>query len=188
MQRIPAVLCIWMGLASGVMAQEDPMAVQRCVWSCLSNFPPNTNPAYHQCVEDHCVPMMETQPEAPRPDRWQAGRIDGGRTAYAGVDSPDGNIGVYYFCDRAGRSELMIAGVPTTAGTWVLEVGGTPYSFAFAPRSNGVSTRVGRSDAVLAALRSGSRVGLQGRGLPQGSTLTLKGSSAAFSEALAFCR
>ena len=41
-------------LAAPASAQ-DPMALQRCVWSCLSSFGPNTNPAYHQCVAENCA-------------------------------------------------------------------------------------------------------------------------------------
>lgn len=171
-----------------VMAQEDPMEVQRCVWRCLANSGPADNPAYEQCVTDHCG-LDGPSDQGNAPTGWQAGRIDGGRTAYAGVDTPDGGKGVYYFCDRAGRSELMIAGVSGPAGAWALVIDGQTYAFNFAVRANGVSTRIDPGDDVLGALSRGSRVALSGPGLPDNDTsMGLSGSSRAISQTLSFCR
>lgn len=40
--------------ASAESDQEDPMAEQRCVWSCLANSRGATDPAYNQCVNTNC--------------------------------------------------------------------------------------------------------------------------------------
>lgn len=181
-------ILVWLFGAACAMAQSDPMETQRCVWSCLSNFGPASNPAYEQCVIDHCG--FDDQPaNSAAPSGWQAGRIDGGRTAYAGVDTPDGGKGVYYFCDKAGRSELMIAGVGGPAGAWALVIDGATYSFRFKVRRNGVSTTIRPGDSVLGALSGGSRVALSGPGLPNNDvSMGLSGSSRAISQTLAFCR
>ena len=184
--RVVALGALTVGPA---LAEDDPMEVQRCVWSCLSNYGPADSPAYEQCVLDHCSGFDGGGQTPNAPAGWQSGRVDGGRTAYAGVDTPDGSKGVYYFCDRAGRSELMIAGVPGVAGAWALVIDGQTYAFAFQPRPNGVSTAIRPSDGVLSALRGGSRVALSGPGLPDNDTsMALKGSSRAISQTLSFCR
>lgn len=188
MRVLTTILALEFFNPGAAMAQEDPMEVQRCVWSCLSNFGPADNPAYEQCVVDHCG-FDEASDQAATPTGWQSGRIDNGRTAYAGVDTPDGGKGVYYFCDRAGRSELMIAGVSGPAGAWALVIDGQTYAFNFAVRANGVSTRIDPGDDVLGALSRGSRVALSGPGLPDNDTsMGLSGSSRAISQTLSFCR
>lgn len=188
MRILTAILALGLLGTGAAKAQEDPMEVQRCVWSCLSNFGPADNPAYEQCVIDHCGFDRPSEP-GNAPTGWQTGRIDNGRTAYAGVDTPDGGTGVYYFCDRAGRSELMIAGVSGPAGAWALVIDGQTHAFNFALRANGVSTRIDPGDDVLLALSRGSRVALSGPGLPDNDTsMGLGGSSRAISQALSYCR
>lgn len=159
------------------------MAVQRCVWSCLSNFGPATNPAYEQCVVDHCGFESTAAPA-----EWRSGAIDGGKTRYAGVDTADEAYGLYYFCDRSGRSELMIAGVEGPAGAWAVVIDGATYAFNFDLRDNGVSTLISPKDDVLRGLQKGRGVALSGPGLPDNDTsMPLKGSSRAISSALKWC-
>jgi hypothetical protein len=173
------------GFAGMAAADDDPMAVQRCVWSCLANNGPASNPAYEQCVVTHCG--FEGQKKAASVG-WTSGAIDGGVTRFAGVDTADERYGVYYFCDRAGRSELMIAGVDGPAGAWALVIDGETYAFRFDLRSNGVSTAIARNDGVLSALRRGTTVALSGPGLPDNDTaMPLTGSSRAISTALKWC-
>lgn len=181
------LFCLGAGLllAGVATAQEDPMAVQRCVWACLSNFGPANNPEYTQCVTDNCG--FEDAHGAASQD-WSGGAIDGGATRYAGVDTADERYGVYYFCDRAGRSELMIAGVEGPPGAWALVIDGETYAFNFGPRPNGLSTQVKRNDGVLSALKRGSSLALSGPGLPDNDTsMTLRGSSRRLNAALAWC-
>lgn len=183
--RIFGMAGVIVGLAGMVGAQDDPMAVQRCVWSCLANNGPASNPAYEQCVVKHCG----FEDSGSGSGGWESGSIDGGRTRYAGVDTTDERYGVYYFCDRAGRSELMIAGVDGPAGAWALVIDGETYAFNFGLRSNGVSTTIARNDGVLSALRRGTTVALSGPGLPDNDTaMALRGSSKALGAALSWCR
>lgn len=173
------------GLAGVAGAQDDAMAVQRCVWSCLANNGPASNPTYEQCVKKNCGFEEDSGSGS---IGWQSGAIEGGQTRYAGVDTADERYGVYYFCDRAGRSELMIAGVDGPAGAWALVIDGETYTFDFALRSNGVSTTIARNDGVLAALKRGRGVALSGPGLPNNDTaMSLSGSSKALGAALGWC-
>lgn len=36
-------------------AVDDPMEVQRCVWSCLANSKETNDPAYEKCVQQNCA-------------------------------------------------------------------------------------------------------------------------------------
>ena len=185
-----AFTSLLLALPIGATAQEDPMELQRCVWMCLSQFGPADNPAYDQCVTDVCVAEAPVARQSrPTPDRgagWTYGTLNDG-TRYAGIDSRNGRRGVYYFCDGAGRSDLMIAGVPERAGAWALVIDGMTYSFAFTPTDNGITTTVRRNDPVLRALRSGSTVSLVGAG-GSGPTLTLTGSKVALGRTRRACR
>jgi hypothetical protein len=71
---IPVLLALLAGPSAA-----DEMALQRCVWACLAQFGPNTNPAYHQCVSARCTPAsapVATIPAVPAgPSNW--GDLDG---------------------------------------------------------------------------------------------------------------
>ncbi|WP_417719164.1 hypothetical protein [Salipiger sp.] len=186
--RIAVLLCaLWTG--APLLAQEDPMVMQRCVWACLANNGPNTNPAYHACVQRVCVEGAKPTSSVPQKGAaWGAGALDGGRTRYAGIDTPNGLRGLYYFCNRSGRSELMIAGVPPRASSYEIEVGGKRFAFRFAPTKNGVAATVPAGHAVFSALRGGSAVKISQQGGPERIGLKLAGSSGALGAAMGGCR
>ena len=64
MIRAAAGLATALVLGGPALAQ-DPMETQRCVWRCLSEFGPNTNPAYHQCVASRCTAPEPAAPASP---------------------------------------------------------------------------------------------------------------------------
>jgi hypothetical protein len=55
MRAVCLGLSLIVGFGASAAAQDD-MELQRCIWRCLAEFGPNTNPAYHQCVADVCTP------------------------------------------------------------------------------------------------------------------------------------
>jgi len=53
--RIAISVLLFLFLSSiSTSAAEDPMAVQRCVWSCLANSKGADDPAYERCVKQNC--------------------------------------------------------------------------------------------------------------------------------------
>ncbi len=118
---------------------------------------------------------------------WTAGTVDDGRTAYAGVDNAEGSLGLYYFCDRQGRSQLMAAGYQGGAVAMTVEAADERYALDFVPGPNGLYADLPPGHPLLSALGRGRSVRLTGYG--GGSLeLPLTGSSRAFSQAMARCR
>lgn len=148
---LPVLFLFW--TAAG--AAEDEMELQRCVWSCLSAHGPNTNPEYHACVAEHCT--KGDKPAANVPE-WSSGSIEGGRTHYAGVDNAAGDLGLYYFCNRNGRSELVLVGVEGPAATLALEADGRRFPLSFSRTSDRLVAPVLPDAHVLSALRAGTMV------------------------------
>lgn len=178
-------------------AQIEVDETQRCVWGCLANFGPATNPAYHQCVEDHCVgdPAPKSNSTSNSSGgrgpstTWRSGTIDDGRTVYAGVDNKAGTLGLYYFCDRAGRSEILLAGLHGPAARMVLAIDGNRFPMRFQMNGNDDHfRRVSPNAPVMAALKSGKRVRVRNESVAVAMRLRLKGSSQAIERAVRQCR
>ncbi|SLN38397.1 hypothetical protein ROJ8625_01763 [Roseivivax jejudonensis] len=182
-----AVLACLVAASAGAQADDDAMAVQRCIWSCLSAFGPADSPEYQQCVADHCAESAAPDPAPARgpSTTWTTGTIDGGRTAYAGVDTADGARGLYYFCDRSGRSDLMLAGFSGT-DVWALVVNAETHTFRFSPGPNGLYAPVPPDNAVFGVLRRFDEVSVEGT--PGRTVMGLSGSGRALSAAMARCR
>ncbi len=112
--RVAAGLAVALVLSGPALAQ-DPMETQRCVWRCLSEFGPNTNPAYHQCVAAQCTAPAPASPWAfIDPLLAQALSIqpgDFGTTLFP--DHADPNVAeyalaVHYSPNRAGGNSISI--------------------------------------------------------------------------------
>ena len=54
MRSAISVLFFLFLLSISASAADDPMAVQRCVWSCLANSKGADDPAYERCVKEYC--------------------------------------------------------------------------------------------------------------------------------------
>ena len=185
----------------------DPMEEQRCVWRCLADHGPATSPAYNQCVAAQCMGQppaggqgqnqsqgqARSQPGIAAQGKagagWKGGRIEGGRTAWAGAEMPGGAPGIYYYCDRAGRSALAVAGVRGPGSALRLSVDGRAYGLRFSQvGTSQYAAPVAPADPVLAALQHGNGVALRDGSGRTALQIPLRGSGKAVGAALSFCR
>lgn len=142
----PFLTLLFLLIATPALAQDDdPMAMQRCIWRCLADSSGASDPRYHQCVEQWCTGIEETtgqqsqQPPAP-PGQWGAGIATDGFSRYAGLQAADGSgRGFYYMCTPQGQSYLAIFGTGTAAGGYAFQVDGLEYQLGF-DRSRGELT------------------------------------------------
>ncbi|MEW9920773.1 hypothetical protein AB2B41_14250 [Marimonas sp. MJW-29] len=143
------------GLAGTVAAQEDPMEVQRCVWSCLANSPGVQSHEYHQCVERFCVAPRGEADQSPLPVQsdWGSGVATDGRHQFAGTQAEQG-YGLYYFC-FAGQSFLTLSELPLPPGQYRMLIGTTEYIVPFDMTRGALSVNVPPVSPFMAALRTG---------------------------------
>lgn len=142
-----------------LQAQEnDPMAMQRCVWSCLANATGNTDPAYHQCVSRHCKELEPARPASPAlPQLWRQGIASDGVTRFAGVDTPAGDgSGFYYMCDGRGQGYLMLYAADLPPGQVDLYVGAQKFPALFDLRRLRLTTDVAPASPFMTRLRAAS--------------------------------
>ncbi|NVK61223.1 MAG: hypothetical protein HWE37_14270 [Rhodobacteraceae bacterium] len=191
---ISALVLALVPLTGPLAAQDDPMALQRCVWSCLANFGPNTNPAYHACVERVCSGLSEgegggggQQQAQGDPTRgWVTGRTGSG-VGYAGVDGVRGKTGLYYFCGR-GQSFLRVIGIDGGERGMIVEVDGQQFPLRFSPNGqNQPESTLAYSDPVIQALQGGSRVRVLTYDGPVVVDAPLSGSSRALAQVISSC-
>nr|WP_321442889.1 hypothetical protein [uncultured Cohaesibacter sp.] len=180
------------------------MALQRCIWSCLSAFPPATNPKYHACVDRQCNGMEEA-PARPiqRGQRgdWSIYKLSKEEPPYldgyaANTQSSNGKLRLSYVCGKNGNSYLSMAG--TRVDALSLAVGASKQvTFSF-DRTQGMRLDFGEYEGALISgtLSSGSRLlaqlqranRLNVRFDSHFETFSLKGSSWALTIALDYCR
>jgi len=178
---------------AGAMSEEE---LQRCVWGCLANFGPNTNPAYHTCVKDKCV-AEDSEPggtagtsgsATPTTSRrWSSGTTHDGSAYYAGFVE-DESYGFYFLCDRRGRSELTLTGLQGPGAAMSIVVDGVDFAKQFEKGSGGHTVPLSPGDPLFAALSRGARVEVRN---PSGVTVMrygLSGSSKALTAAVRNCR
>ncbi|MFZ5963761.1 hypothetical protein ACOXXX_12470 [Thalassococcus sp. BH17M4-6] len=187
-KTVYAVLLVLIGLPAA--AQQDPMEVQRCVWSCLANHGPNTNPAYHQCVERVCVPMQQQQQapaaQADARERWIAARTSAG-VGYAGVDGRRDGTGLYYFCGQ-GQSFLRVVGIDGGERGMIIDVDGRQFPLSFRPNArNQPESTLAPHAPVMQALQSGNRVKVLSYELGAIVDAPLRGSSRALAQVISGC-
>ncbi|AVO39199.2 hypothetical protein [Pukyongiella litopenaei] len=107
---------------------DDPMALQRCVWRCLADSKGADDPVYHQCVADHCSEREYGAAETALPQQWSHGTASDGVTRFAGVAAPSGDgSGFYYMCDGRGQSYVMLYAADAPAGPMTLFVSGQRF-------------------------------------------------------------
>lgn len=63
-----ALLLLFLAATPSV-AQEDPMEMQRCIWSCLADANGPNDPAYGACVSRRCESGSKPRPAATEPAR-----------------------------------------------------------------------------------------------------------------------
>ncbi|MBS0122946.1 hypothetical protein [Thetidibacter halocola] len=186
-----AALAGLVALAAPARAQEDPMALQRCVWSCL--YGPGKNdpasPAYSACVAQRCTGESAATTPAPPADPtqgWAASRTGAG-VGYAGVDGVPGQTGLYYFCGQ-GQSFLRVIGIDGGERGMIVEIDGRQFPLTFRPNSSNVpESHLPYTAPVIQALQSGSRVRVLSYEAGVVVDATLAGSRRALAQVISSC-
>lgn len=191
--RVYMMALVWIVSAGAAWAQGDPMAQQRCVWSCLYG-PGNrdaANPAYHACVQARCVEGFGGGAASPEPavdptKQWVARRTTDG-IGYAGIDRVRGQSGLYYFCGR-GDSFLRVIGIDGGERGMIIEVDGRQFPLQFSPNgANQPETRLPYTSPLIEALRRGNRVRVLSYELGAIVDAPLTGSRRALSQVISGC-
>lgn len=73
--RFAASVFAFVCLATPVVAEDDPMEVQRCIWRCLADSKGADDPAYVRCTERRCSGKPEKSRKKPtrrsaKPGEW----------------------------------------------------------------------------------------------------------------------
>lgn len=175
-------------LGAPVKAQQgDPMALQRCIWACLANSPGAASAAYHQCVNARCAGPQVAAPSGSAPS-WQAGLASDGRSWTAGVaDQGNDGRGIYYVCNRARESYLMLHGFHGRAGLYQLGIGGRLHPVLFDRRRGTLSVDLPANASLLGSLAAGNTISITDPDGRYQAALSLAGSRAAIGRALAEC-
>lgn len=103
-----AILVLW---AAGAAA-ADPMAQQRCVWSCLYNTGNDpANPAYDACVVQNCTEPVMSGGGAD----WTLAQLDPVDPPYldgwvASIASPDSALRFRFACGKNGETSFTLSG------------------------------------------------------------------------------
>lgn len=178
-----------LGTAPLMAQQDDPMAMQRCIWACLANSPGAASAEYNACVDRQCSDIGGAQADDPPPvSQWQSGVASDGRTRFAGVARSGGHRGgLYYMCDAQGQSYLALIGVEGPPGTYRVRVGRADLPVPFDRRRVELSVDVVPGGQVMRAL--------EGPGMgtildPSGRVVfaqSLTGGAAALRETYAAC-
>lgn len=135
MKALVLAACLAVLSVGPLIAQSDPMEMQRCVWRCLANSSGASDPRYHMCVEAVCSRIGEPQvqvPQVPNAQSWVAGTATDGVTRYAGILGAEGAAqGLYYMCTFRGQSYLALFGFEGPGATLQVQVDGVAYAVNF---------------------------------------------------------
>lgn len=176
--------------ATGAFAQdEDPMEMQRCVWSCLANSPGADSLEYNLCVERFCATETALSGLPNNGVPWGVGIASDGITRFAGLQVPDGQgEGVYFMCSPRSLPYLMLFAFDRPEGAYRLNIDGREFVLPF-DRSRGQLTVSLRPDAqLLDILAQGRWLSVTDpRGYPAAS-VSLAGAARAIATAQIQCR
>lgn len=192
--KIRAFLAVIAGLA-GMMAGpaqaqfSDPMALQRCIWSCLSNSPGAHSPQYHQCVNQYCntqqrAPLAPVAPAKP----WGHGLASDGISHFAGQTSTaGGNVGFYYFCKPRSESYIALFGAYAQPGPLRLVIGARSHTVYFNRARGELTATIPAQGPVISDLSRGQWLSVRD---PSGRSImevSLQGASTALYAATSSC-
>lgn len=135
-------------IAAPALAQQDPMALQRCIWACLSQSPGAASPQYNQCVAQRCTPMAQ-----PRVSAWSSGVATDGVHRFATTQAEQG-MAFTYFC-TPGRSYFVLADVPVPPNNYRFLIGQTDYVVTLAGAPGQLSVSLPFDHAFTQAIRHG---------------------------------
>lgn len=156
--RATMVISALLGVAVPAWAEgDDPMAMQRCVWSCLANSPGASSPQYHQCVMNFCG-ADGSEPDTPEPG-WTFGLAGDGRTYSAGIAFQDNSgRGLYYMCSQSGESYLVLYRMAGLAGPYRLRVDGVDHWMNFDRSRVELTTPLHRTSPFIGVLAAGTSI------------------------------
>lgn len=186
MRRILAVLVLlWPGIG---VAQDDPMALQRCVWACLADSPGAASLQYNQCVDTRCVaqPQLQTTPSLPtfRSD-WRGGLASNGVHHYAGTQAEQG-YAFNYFCTPT-ESFFVLGDLPIEAGQYRLLIGSVEYLVPFDRKRGALSVDIPPGSAFMQAVQRGQMLTVQDMNRRHVIRFSLAGAQNALSTAVGQC-
>lgn len=197
MSALSVLAAVWVALPAKAQVSESERlaaeAEQRCVWSCLANYGPASNPAYHDCVERMCLaPTPQPQSRGGQQSRGPAAPA----TGWTNAATPNGaahsaviNAGgksLHYICQRGGKGLIAIDGLGGPANGVGLRVDNQRFALPFVMQNGILYTAADPGLALMRALMAGNTVEITGsRGQKAG--FPLRGSSAAIRKAMAGC-
>ena len=175
---------IWVSICLPFMAlaqDDDPMAVQRCVWACLANSPGAASAQYDQCVRARCM----EQPAVPSATDWRAGLTSNGSHHFAGIDAEQG-YEFYYFCNAAERYFALV-GLPVSAGEHRLVIGNVAYQVPFDRRRGDLTVDLPATSVVGLAMRAGGMMDVQSLNGQHVIRFSLRGATRALQRTASAC-
>ncbi|MEM6939212.1 MAG: hypothetical protein AAF943_03275 [Pseudomonadota bacterium] len=140
------IVLIWS--AWPAMAQQDAMALQRCIWSCLSNSPGAHSYQYEQCVARHCAPQA-----APIQSAWWSGIASDGVHRFAMTQAEQG-IAFTYFC-VPGQSYFVLADVAVPPAQYRFLIGAIDYVITLDTTRGPLSVSIPHDHRFMQAVRRG---------------------------------
>ena len=179
------VVAIWPGWAA---AQDDPMVLQRCIWSCLANSPGAESLQYNQCVESRCVaaPVQQSAPTLPdlRSD-WHIGRASNGVHFYAGTQAEQG-YAFNYFCTPT-ESFFVLDSLPIPEGQYRLIIGAVEYLVPFNRARGALTVDIPPGSPFMQAVQRGQMLTVQDMNRQHVIRFSLLGAAAALDTATGNC-
>ncbi|SIO17772.1 hypothetical protein SAMN05444722_0715 [Rhodovulum sp. ES.010] len=190
MRLLVVALAGWsVTLSAPAAAQEGPeWDLQRCIWRCLSAFGPNTNPAYHACVDERCAGEPAAAAGSTPASAWTAGRVNDGSGAYAGVTSADTGHAFYFACGPGGRSLVVLNGPEGPPATLQLVIDGRAHALFFHGNDLQHVAELPPGSEILAELAQGTSLEILKEGGGSLGRFSLVEAGAAISRAQALCR
>lgn len=187
MRVLAVILVLLAGAVPAVLAgEEDPMAVQRCVWSCLANSPGASSPEYQQCVQRHCSGFEPPVPNPEAPSDWQGGIAGDGVHRYATTQAEQG-YAFTYFC-APGQSFFVLGDLPVPPGQYRLVIGTVAYVVPFDMTRGALSVSIPPASPFMDGVRGGGDMltvtDMQGAHMIR---FSLRGADAAIGEAVRGC-
>lgn len=168
-------------------AQDDPMALQRCIWSCLADSPGADSLQYDQCVISRCNSIAEQQPAPRLPDfqtDWQIGLASNGVHHYAGTQAEQG-YAFNYFCTPA--ESYFVLDLPIESGQYRLLIGSVEYLVPFDRKRGALTVDIPPGSAFMQALQGGRWLTVQDMSRRHLIRFSLQGAGQAIGNATAQC-
>lgn len=151
MLRLSLTVLLAILTGGGASAQTNS-----CMGNCMASDGPADNPNFHACLRRLCD-ADHVQPSEHIPT-WNAGALKDGTIIWAGIDTQNGQHGLYYFCQDGGISDLMIPGVPKGVQKLAMTVDGHTFEKQFNSISGGVTAPIVPEDPLMRAMRGGKGV------------------------------